>query len=130
MMGLVGNTLVLLALRRDGLVRTSANVYLSALAVGDSLVLMVASLGGYPIYAWRWFFDFTSMLTCRLAWMIHETLVDASVWFIVAFTVERSVVRFPLLKLRLCTLRYAGLCCGSVLGLVIVTSIDLFLIQK
>ena len=41
MMGLVGNTLVLLVLRRDGLVRTSANVYLSALAVGDSLVLMV-----------------------------------------------------------------------------------------
>ncbi|KAK2167965.1 hypothetical protein NP493_1248g02029 [Ridgeia piscesae] len=33
--------------RRDGLVRTSANVYLSALAVGDSLVLMFASVAVY-----------------------------------------------------------------------------------
>ena len=55
MMGLVGNTLVLLVLRRDGLVRTSANVYLSALAVGDSLVLMVASVAACPMYGWRWF---------------------------------------------------------------------------
>ena len=51
MMGLVGNTLVLLVLRRDGLVRTSANVYLSALAVGDSLVLVVASVTTYPVFA-------------------------------------------------------------------------------
>ena len=47
LLGLVGNTLVLLVLRRDGLVRTSANVYLSALAVGDSLVLMVVSVAVY-----------------------------------------------------------------------------------
>ena len=54
MTGLVGNTLVLLVLRRDGLVRTSANVYLSALAVGDSLVLMVALIVWYPVLAWGW----------------------------------------------------------------------------
>ena len=39
--GLVGNSLVLLVLRQDGLLRTSANVLLTALAVADSLVLMV-----------------------------------------------------------------------------------------
>ena len=56
------------------------------------------------------------MLACRLTWTIHETLVNASVWLIVAFTVERCVVvRFPLLKLRLCTPRNAGLCCVSLL---------------
>ena len=54
MTGLVGNTLVLLVLRRDGLVRTSANVYLSALAVGDSLVLMVALIVWYLVLAWGW----------------------------------------------------------------------------
>ena len=39
--GLVGNSLVLLVLRQDRLVRTSVNVLLTALAVADSLVLMV-----------------------------------------------------------------------------------------
>ncbi|KAK2175616.1 hypothetical protein NP493_718g00015 [Ridgeia piscesae] len=102
MMGLVGNTLVLLVLRRDGLVRTSANVYLSALAVGDSLVLMVDAVAIYP--------------------------VNASTWFIVAFTVERCVVvRSPLR--RLSTPRNAGLCCGSLLVLAFVKNIDLFFVQ-
>ena len=129
MMGLVGNTLVLLVLRRDGLVRTSANVYLSALAVGDSLVLMVASVVVYPYIAWGWSFDSTSRLACRVTWPVLQTLINASTWFIVAFTVERCViVRFPLLKLRLCTPRNAGLCCGSLLVLAFVKNIDLFII--
>ena len=55
------------------------------------------------------------------------TLENASTFFIVAFTVERCVVvRFPLLKLRLCTPRNAGLCCGSLLVLAFVKNIDLF----
>ena len=55
------------------------------------------------------------------------TLEKASTWFIVAFTVERCVVvRFPLLKLRLCTPRNAGLWCGSLLVLAFVMNIDLF----
>ncbi|KAK2167966.1 hypothetical protein NP493_1248g02030 [Ridgeia piscesae] len=124
MMGLVGNTLVLLVLRRDGLVRTSANVYLSALAVGDSLVLMVASTVWYPVLAWGWWLVDVSTLACYAAgYATGITLENAFTWFIVAFTAERCVVvRFPLLKLRLCTPRYAGLCCGSLL----VLNIDLF----
>ena len=129
MMGLVGNTLVLLVLRRDGLVRTSANVYLSALAVGDSLVLMVASVVMYPGIAWGWSFDSTSRLACRVTWPVLHTLINASTWFIVAFTVERCVVvRLPLLKLRQCTPRNAGLCCGSLLVLAFVKNIDDFII--
>ena len=58
------------------------------------------------------------------------TVLNASTWFIVAFTVERCVVvRFPLLKLRLCTPRNAGLCCGSLLVLAFVKNIDLFFIH-
>ena len=130
MMGLVGNTLVLLVLRRDGLVRTSANVYLSALAVGDGLVLMVASVAMYPGYGWGWWLDDTSTVACHATWPVHHTLVNASTWFIVAFTVERCVVvRFPLLKLRLCTPRNAGLCCGSLLVLAFVKNFDLFFVN-
>ena len=66
MMGLVGNTLVLLVLRRDGLVRTSANVYLSALAVGDSLVLMTGTVMGYSGLVWHWWLEDTSKLACRM----------------------------------------------------------------
>ena len=131
MMGLVGNTLVLLVLRRDGLVRTSANVYLSALAVGDSLVLMVASVVMYPGIAWGWWFESTSRLACRVTWPVLHTLINASIWLIVAFTVERCVVvRFPLLKPRLCTPRNAGLCCGSLLVLAFVKNIDVFFVQN
>ncbi|KAK2191321.1 hypothetical protein NP493_54g02030 [Ridgeia piscesae] len=130
MMGLVGNTLVLLVLRRDGLVRTSANVYLSALAVGDNLVLMVASVAVYPHVAWGWRFDSANRLACLITWPVLHTLVNASTWFIVAFTVERCVVvRFPLLKLRLCTPRNAGLCCGSLLSLAFVKNIDVFFVH-
>ncbi|KAK2175611.1 hypothetical protein NP493_718g00010 [Ridgeia piscesae] len=128
MTGLVGNTLVLLVLRRDGLVRTSANVYLSALAVGDSLVLMVASVALYPGKAWGWWFDSTSRLACHVTWPVLHTIINASTWFIVAFTVERCVVvRSPLR--RLSTPRNAGLCCGSLLVLAFVKNIDLFLIH-
>ncbi|KAK2175613.1 hypothetical protein NP493_718g00012 [Ridgeia piscesae] len=130
MTGLVGNTLVLLVLRRDGFVRTSANVYLSALAVGDSLVLMVASVAVYPGRAWGWWFVDTSRLACHVTWPVLHTIINASIWFIVAFTVERCVVvRFQLLKLRLCTPRNAGLCCGSLLVLAFVKNIDLFFVQ-
>ena len=130
MTGLVGNTLVLLVLRRDGLVRTSATVYLSALAVDDSLVLMVASVALYPGKAWGWWFDSTSRLACHVTWPVLHTIINASTWIIVAFTVERCVVvRFPLLKLRLCTPRNAGLCCGSLLVLAFVKNIDLFFVH-
>ena len=128
MMGLVGNTLVMLVLRRDGLVRTSANVYLSALAVGDSLVLMVASLAVFPGRAWGWWFFRTSRLACHVTLSLLFILVNASTWFIVAFTVERCVVvRAPLR--RLSTPRNAGLCCGSLLVLAFVKNIDLFFIH-
>ena len=97
MMGVVGNTLVLLVLRRDGLVRTSANVYLSALAVGDSLVLMVASVVVYPAYGWGWLFVDTSRLACHVVRPINHALAVGFMWIIVAFTVERCVVvRSPL----------------------------------
>ncbi|KAK2175617.1 hypothetical protein NP493_718g00003 [Ridgeia piscesae] len=91
---------------------------------------MVASVAKYPGRAWGWWFVDTSRLACHVTWPVLFTLVNASTWFIVAFTVERCVVvRFPLLKLRLCTPRNAGLCCGSLLVLAFVKNIDLFFVQ-
>ncbi|KAK2161680.1 hypothetical protein NP493_1566g00016 [Ridgeia piscesae] len=85
----------------------------------------------YPGRAWGWWFDSTSRLACHVIWPVHHTLVNASTWFIVSFTVERCVVvRFPLLKLRLCTPRNAGLCCGSLLVLAFVKNIDVFFVHN
>ncbi|KAK2175608.1 hypothetical protein NP493_718g00000 [Ridgeia piscesae] len=85
----------------------------------------------YPVYVYGWWFEDTSRLACHLTWSVNYTLVNASTWFIVAFTVERCVVvRFPLLKLRLCTPRNAGLCCGSLLVLAFVKNIDLFFVHN
>ncbi|KAK2189559.1 hypothetical protein NP493_102g01045 [Ridgeia piscesae] len=81
----------------------------------------------YPGKAWGWWFDSTSRLACHVTWPVLHAIITASTWLIVAFTVERCVVvRFPLLKLRLCTPRNAGLCCGSLLVLAFVKNIDLF----
>ncbi|KAI0236452.1 hypothetical protein LSAT2_013010 [Lamellibrachia satsuma] len=124
--GFVGNTLVLLVLWRDGLMRTSANVYLTALAVGDNLVLMVASVAVYPAYAWGWWLDDTSILACHAIWPTLNILENVSIWIIPAFTAERCVaILFPLLKLRVCTPNKAGLCCGSLLILALVKNIEL-----
>ncbi|KAI0238355.1 hypothetical protein LSAT2_010947, partial [Lamellibrachia satsuma] len=46
--GLVGNTLVLLVVRREGITRTSANIYLSALAIGDNMVLVIVLANDIP----------------------------------------------------------------------------------
>ena len=123
--GLVGNTLVLLVLRRDGLVRTSANVYLTALAVGDSLVLVVASVALYPGIAWGFWLENTSVWACRTIITLHNTLLSASVWIIPAFTAERCIaVRFPLIKRRVCTPSNAGLCCVALLVAAFVKNVD------
>ena len=123
--GLVGNTLVLFVLRRDGLARFSANVYLTALAVGDSLVLMVASVTVYPLCAWGLWLDGRSIRACRAILPVHHVLVNASIWIIAAFTAERCVaIRFPLLKLRLCTPNNAAALCLSLLVLAFFKNID------
>ena len=124
--GLVGNTLVLLVLRRDGLLRTSANVYVTALAVGDNMVLMVASVAIYPSYVWDFWVSDTSTLACRALLPANHTLVTASFWFVAAFTVERYVATHCLLlKLSIHTPRKAGVCCLSLLVLAFVKNIDL-----
>ena len=125
--GLVGNTLVLLVLKREGLLRTSANVYLTAMAIGDNLVLIIASVAAYPFFTWGFMLGDTSIWACRVILPAHYTLLNASIWVIVAFTAERCVaVRCPLLKLRLCTPNKAGLCCVALLVVAVVKNIDLF----
>ncbi|KAI0213959.1 hypothetical protein LSAT2_000955 [Lamellibrachia satsuma] len=127
--GIVGNSLVLLVLRREGLARTSANVYLSVLAIGDSSVLAVASVAFYPRLAWDVRLDETSVWACRVIWFVHHTLANASNWTVVAFTVERFIaVRFPLRKLRVCTPRNAGVWCASLLALALVKNADVFIV--
>ena len=82
----------------------------------------------YPGKAWGWWFDSTSRLVCHVTWPVLHTIINASTWFIVAFTVERCVVvRSPLR--RLSTPRNAGLCCGSLLVLAFVKNIDLFFVH-
>ncbi|KAI0230242.1 hypothetical protein LSAT2_019391 [Lamellibrachia satsuma] len=127
--GLVGNTLVLLVLRRDGLARTSANVFLTALAVGDTMGLLVASVVSYPHFAWGIWLENTSNWACRAIRPAHATLVTASSWVVVGFTVERCVAtRHMLFKLHMHTPRNAGLCCLSLLVLSFVKNIDLCVI--
>lgn len=128
-LGLVGNTLVLVVLRREGLVRTSANVYLSAMAVSDSLLLLASSLVNYLPDVWDIDLPSTNIWTCRTTAPALATLYNGSIWILAAFTVERYVaVRFPLLKRLVCTLRNAGVSCVSLLVLAFMKNTDMFFI--
>ena len=105
--------------------RTSANVYLTALAVGDSLVLVVASVAFYPGIAWGFWLEDTSVWACRTIKPLHNTLLTASVWIIPAFTAERCVaIRLPLPQRRVCTPSNAGLCCVALLVAAFVKNAD------
>ncbi|KAI0220846.1 hypothetical protein LSAT2_027683, partial [Lamellibrachia satsuma] len=113
--GLVGNTLVLLVLRRDGLVRTSANVYLTALAVGDSLVLVVAYRLG--VLARRYECMGMSHHQATTQHITKRVCLDHS-------RVHCRAIRFPLLKRRVCTPSNAGLCCVALFVTAFVKNAD------
>ena len=89
--------------------RTSANVYLSAMAVSDSLLLVASSLVNYLPDVWDIDLPSTNIWTCRTTAPALATLYNGSIWILAAFTVERYVaVRFPFLKRRVYTPRNAG----------------------
>ena len=61
----------------------------------------------------------------------HNTPVNASIWIIAVFTVERIVATPSLqLKVRMHTTRNAGLCCVAVLAIACVKNIDIVLMSN
>uniref|UniRef100_A0A182QYX4 G-protein coupled receptors family 1 profile domain-containing protein n=1 Tax=Anopheles farauti TaxID=69004 RepID=A0A182QYX4_9DIPT len=103
--GSIGNVLSVLVFFKTKLRKLSSSYYLAALGLSDTFYLMGqfvawANLVDLKIYVqeiWCRFFTFSSTLCCFL-----------SVWFVVAFTVERFIaVLYPLKRQTMCTVRRA-----------------------
>ena len=93
--GLAGNTLTLLVMRRRSCEATSADVYLSMLALADSSVLIVG-LDEYFRTAWTLNILEINPWACRTVLFLQGATSNTAIWILVAFTLERfSVVCTP-----------------------------------
>lgn len=112
--GSIGNCLSVIIFCSKQLRHLSSSFYLSALAVSDTGFLLVVFINwlqgvGFDI--------FLRDIYCRMQNYFSNVFGFLSVWFVVAFTVERFIaVKYPLMRPSMCTVSRAkaviGLLCG------------------
>ena len=106
--GTFGNLFSFLILRNKTMTRQSTNLFLAALALADSIILVVGLLR-------RWLAEITSVdimnenpWLCKVVSILTYSSSQFSVWLIIAVTIERFiVVSQPLHTSRLCNTRRA-----------------------
>lgn len=116
--GSIGNILSILVFFRTKLRKLSSSYYLAALGISDTGFLLINFL------QWLNFFDinlYNTDILCQMFTFLSGLCAALSVWFVVAFTVERFIaVLYPLKRQTMCTVRRAK----SVLyGLILVSLI-------
>lgn len=103
--GSIGNILSILVFFRTKLRKLSSSYYLAALGVSDTGFLLV------NFFQWLNFFDihlYNTDILCQLFTFLSGLCAALSVWFVVAFTVERFIaVLYPLRRQTMCTVRRA-----------------------
>ncbi|ELU14421.1 hypothetical protein CAPTEDRAFT_207119 [Capitella teleta] len=110
--GLVGNILTLVVMNRPSHRSSSVSIYLSTLAISDSLVLILDFIN-------NWFkmnLDIKLLEMDETFCKFHRCFFDAvfttSSWLILAVSIERFIaVWFPLKAKRLCTIKTARITC-------------------
>ena len=92
--GLSGNLLVILVIGRYPDIRRKSvsNYYILNLALADTAFLLVLPLYGFATYAKNWVFGHVA---CRLAFVLRDTNKFASVFTLMALTVDRYLATFP-----------------------------------
>lgn len=116
--GSIGNILSVLVFFKTKLRKLSSSYYLSALGISDTCFLITL------IMPWLTVLDiniYTEDLVCKLTQFVSALCSFLSVWFVVAFTVERFIaVLYPLKRQTMCTVRRAKLvlCILTLLGMV------------
>ncbi|KAK9499344.1 hypothetical protein O3M35_002395 [Rhynocoris fuscipes] len=103
--GSLGNCLSVIVFFSTKLKKLSSSYYLSALAISDTGVLF------FTFTSWLSLFEvslFNKHGLCQLSVYLMQVCSFLSVWFIVAFTVERFIaVRYPLKRPSMCTVSRA-----------------------
>ncbi|KAK2193160.1 hypothetical protein NP493_14g03070 [Ridgeia piscesae] len=122
--GLAGNMLTVLILRRRHSRLSCADEYLGLLAIADTCALVVG-LGEYMDIAWYVNILQLSPWSCRTMLFLYYTIFDTTVWILVAFTLERvRIVRTPCLTPY--SARYVRSCCGVLLAVAVAKEVHLF----
>lgn len=114
--GTFGNIFSFYILLKSTKNATNASIYsyLSVLAILDLLVLYIGLL---RLWIGQFMIDIedTNIVLCKLVIFLGYVCSDASVWLIVAMTIERAiVVTFPLKAPRVCNTKYARICIISI----------------
>uniref|UniRef100_A0A8C4W0D8 Motilin receptor n=1 Tax=Gopherus evgoodei TaxID=1825980 RepID=A0A8C4W0D8_9SAUR len=93
--GVAGNVLTVLILRRCRELKTTTNLYLGSMAVSDLLILLGLPFDLYRLWRSRpWIFG---QLLCRLSHYLSEACTYCTILHITALTVERYLaICFPL----------------------------------
>lgn len=116
--GTIGNIVSVLVFFRTRLRKLSSSYYLSALCISDTGFLLVNFL------LWLSLFNiniYNRNGCCQLFTFLSGFCSALSVWFVVAFTIERFIaVIYPLKRQTMCTVKRAK---SVLIGLIIVSAI-------
>ena len=100
--GVLGNGLSLIVINRRSLRSTSSGVFITYLAIFDTLVLIVHQIGLITSRSINFY-----ILHCFITFFT-DLVTFCSVWIMVIMTIERFIaVHSPLLAKRFCTLKRA-----------------------
>lgn len=103
--GSIGNILSVMVFFRTRLKKLSSSYYLSALGISDTGFLLC------NLFQWLGLFNinfYNMEVVCQLFTYLSNLCATLSVWFVVAFTVERFIaVLYPLKRQTMCTVRRA-----------------------
>ncbi len=107
-LGLIGNSLTIIILTRRAM-RSSTNVYLTALAIWDAVVLIcTALLIGWVRFGISFYNNYVHAYIVCYVYPVALIAQTATIWLTVSFTVERFIaVSYPLKAARMCTLKRA-----------------------
>jgi hypothetical protein len=120
--GLTGNTLSFLVLFSPVYHKRSYSYYLRALAVFDSLTLIITTVTTFNSVVFDLsngmtrYLGWHTTLTCKLSEYLRNVVYLMSSWLVVCFTVDRYVaVCHPLQRARFCRAPVAGWTIGIIL---------------
>lgn len=115
--GTIGNVLSILVFFRTKLKKLSSSYYLAALGASDTGYLFLNFLQWINVLGIN---IYNRELLCQLFTFLSNMFCMLSVWFVVAFTVERFIaVLYPLKRQTMCTVRRAKsiLICLIIIGI-------------
>lgn len=110
--GVCGNALIVAVMTQSRMRGSSTGVYLTAMAVADSMVLVTGIVPEWLEAAGTVVLKEWHQAACKIEKFLFYTSADTAVWFLVIFTVDRFIaISFPLKKTNFCRSSRAKLSC-------------------